>query len=85
VNGTTTQQQPNVWASIIDRGLEGWLTYLNRPPASQLPALNPFGMPASTTAAEVQNLNAQLQQQAATTRMLMLVGGAALLFVVLNK
>lgn len=75
-NGTTAPAQQNVWAGLIDRGLEGWLSYLNRPRDVVLQNVSPFGpsQPNPDTTA----LAAQVAQQQAMFKTLLLVAGAGL-------
>lgn len=73
----------NVWASVIDRGLDGWLAYLNRPRDPIVSNATPFG--PSTSDLNLAALNSQLQQQQQTQKMMMLLaGGAVVLFLLMG-
>lgn len=83
-NGNGTVPAPtNIWASLVGEGLEGWLSYLNRPRDPIVTNVQPWGSSASDT--QVAVLNAQLQAQQQTQRMLMLLAGGALVIYLLMK
>jgi hypothetical protein len=82
VNGTTTTGGGVSWVSLVDRGLEGWLSYLNRPRDPTI-GQSPWGPSASDT--QMQVINAQLAAQQQNQKMLMLAAGAAAVLYLLSK
>lgn len=72
------------WAQLVDKGVEGWLSYLNRPRSTTgAGVMSPYGPSSIDTQLAV--ANAQLAGQQETQKMLMLAGGALLAFYLLSK
>lgn len=71
------------WAQLVDKGVEGWLSYLNRPRTTSAGVMSPYGPSSVDTQLAV--ANAQLAGQQQTQKMLMLAAGALLAFYLLSK
>ena len=72
------------WLDVIDRNLQGWLTYLNRPRDPIVANATPYGQPSQSDV-QLAALNAQLQAQQQNQKMLLLAGGAAVVLYLLSR